>query len=203
MPTFCKADNETRAQVLDVMRRFHGDLTEAEVTVDVLWCDHGERDDTEQPALKLHGYPCAATIKRTAVKDRLLGMVDAVLTIDRSSWNNLDDDERLALLDHELRHLELVVDKVCQVQADDAGRPKLRTRLHDWQLGGFHRIANRHGTKALEVQALAATLSDVKLRQQVFAWSDDCAPQEGTDLSASVADEIQAAVREMALTKDQ
>ena len=72
--------------------------------------------------------------------------------------------------DHELMHLDPVVEgtttetvpseedpnlfrKVERTffKTDDAGRPRLKIRLHDWQLGGFAAVAERHGEHAPEV----------------------------------------------------
>lgn len=165
-------------------------LARAEVTVDVLMAI--DRDDagapTGQPAVKLSGYPCAATVKINSLKDRVLGMGDALVTIDEHQWEELTDEKRRALLDHELEHLEVARvgggvlwhDPNCKVvlgiaKTDDIGRPRLKMRLHDWQLGGFRTIARRWGEDALEVHAVRAC-KDAKTGQ--YWWDFALTPPE-------------------------
>lgn len=142
-----------KQDVTDMMREaadlWHGNLVKAEVSITVLMAYN-----EDGPAVKLHGYPCAATVKINSLKDRVEGKGDATITIDAREWEMLTDAERAALLDHELEHLELVMEKGSQTvwKVDDHGRPKLRMKLHDWQLGGFDSIAARHREHALEVQ---------------------------------------------------
>jgi hypothetical protein len=55
----------------------------------------------------------------------------------------MSDAERLALLDHELTHVEVVYEV----------RPrKLRTRHHDRTYGWFDEVAQKHGEASQEVQ---------------------------------------------------
>jgi hypothetical protein len=173
MPSYSRGKPEIRARVSEVMGRYHGALVEAEVTVGVLMCHPGEG---EEHALKLHGYPCAATVKVTPLKQRVMGIEDAIITIDAVTWEGLTEEERVAVIDHELQHLDVAVDKDGEVRADDQGRPRLKMRLHDWELGGFASIAGRHKADALEVQAFRAVSQ--AYHQQLFRWSDDMAPSD-------------------------
>lgn len=103
-------------------------------------------------SVQLHGYDCAAVIKVVAYDQRVDSRRDAEIKIDQRTWDEITEPQQRALLDHEITHLELVIDdKTGIVKTDDAGRPKLRLRLHDWQLGGFRSISQRYGPDALEV----------------------------------------------------
>lgn len=152
MPIFSKpTQGDVVHEILRLMMdAYHSELADAGVTVGVLFATPGENDDY---ALKLHGYPCAATIKITSYKDRVLGIADATITIDETQWDDFDEAERKALIDHELQHLALQVDKEGQTKTDDLSRPKLKMVLHDWQLGGFALVASRHKAASLEAQA--------------------------------------------------
>ncbi len=155
--TFEKADNETKRLLVEMMRRFHPEITDAGVTIDVLFANNFDEDANENlPALKLHGYGAAAIIKIVPLQQRALGHGDALLTIDGYSWGRFNAPERLALLDHELEHIELVLGDGGEVKLDDMKRPRIRLKLHDWNLQGFDAIAKRHGEDALEVQAVRA-----------------------------------------------
>jgi hypothetical protein len=140
-----------------VINEHHGDLAKAGVTVHVLMATNENKAGEPIAALKQRGYPIAAQIQITSLADRNRGIADAKLTIDEFAWDRLPDASRIALLDHELEHLSLVYDsKTGQLKHDDLGRPKLRTRPHDFEVGFFNTAAQRHGAAAVEVQALRA-----------------------------------------------
>jgi Putative phage metallopeptidase len=117
-------------------------------------------DDTEkETALKRSGWPCAALIKIVNQRDRAAGGPDVLLQIDGDGWLNLDDDEKRALLDHELLHIEFPgVIKSPEGQyvpiQDNLSRPIVKLRQHDFQLGGFFAIVERHGDAAIEKQSV-------------------------------------------------
>lgn len=108
--------------------------------------------DSKEPAVKLHGYPCYATIGIIPLKQRVDKRADAEITIDRDVWDNdLTEPQQRALLDHEITHLEIVKDDIGAIVTDDIGRPKLKMRLHDYQIGGFSEVAQRHRGNSIEV----------------------------------------------------
>lgn len=155
--TYEKAPEEVTAALGEMMRRHHPELAREGVTIDVLMVsDIDEESGENVPTLKVGGYHAAATIKVVPLPQRALGHGDALLTIDAYTWDGLGAAERRALLDHELQHVELQCDDGGAVKRDDMKRPKLRLRLHDWNLQGFDIIAQRHGARALEVQAIRA-----------------------------------------------
>ena len=78
----------------------------------------------------------------------------------------MDIDKQRALLDHEVAHLELVRDDAGKVKTDDAGRPRLRIRPHDYQTGGFWDVIERHKEAACEAVCLG-------LRDEVAALNDE------------------------------
>lgn len=162
-----KAGEAIHQSLVDIMLEHHRELAACEVTVDVLKVAKVDSDGiADGHALRHNGYAAAATIKIVAPKQRALGQADALVTIDSTTWDVLDEAERVALLDHELEHLQVrsgaigypvAIDAdtgelVGKAVLDEQGRPKLLMKLHDWQLGGFKAIAERHGTGALEVQ---------------------------------------------------
>ena len=128
----------------------HPDLRDAEVAVYCLFAI----SDTGQ-AIMAHGYPALARIKINKLEDRVAGFLDATMLIDKIAWEEMDDEGKAALVDHELEHLKVVIDKEGSLVTDDAGRPKLRIKKHDWQTGGFYSIAKRHQDKAHEVIQIA------------------------------------------------
>lgn len=124
-------------------------LEDAGVTIDAMFADaKGE------PAIKVRGYPAAAKISVTSLQDRVRGIADAKLLIDREAWSRLSESRRIALLDHELEHLDPVIDALGLV-LDDLGRPKLRMRPHDFEMGFFESVYKRHGEASMENAAIS------------------------------------------------
>lgn len=118
--------------------------------------------EASEPVLTHGGYPAQAVVRLTPVRDRALGVADAVIVLDRSNWLTLTAPQRDALIDHELHHLELVVNEETGTpQWDAVDRPKLAIRKHDHQFGWFDAVAERHGDASPEVrqakQLIAAT----------------------------------------------
>ena len=68
--------------------------------------------------------------KATAVETHLTG-IDLILIVNTEVWHALEDEPRLAVLDHELCHVD---------RADDGS---YKIRGHD--LEEFHAIVGRHG----------------------------------------------------------
>ncbi len=82
--------------------------------------------EATEPVLTHGGYPAQAICRITPVRDRALGVADAVIVVDRSNWLTLTQPQRAALIDHELYHLERAVDEETEIPKTDAvDRPKL------------------------------------------------------------------------------
>jgi len=158
-------------EMLDaVMREHHGDLAEEGVTVSLLFAHAAVSQDGEiqGPALKLRGWPALAVVGVVSYKDRVEGRSDARILLDGDRWPDLSDRQRRALLDHELEHLTLVRREDGKVRYDAAGRPRLKMRPHDYELGGFWAVVDRHGKDALE--SLAYRHVHAGFSQRTFPW---------------------------------
>lgn len=127
-------------------------------------------DKEGEPAVRLHGYACYATIGNVPYPQRVRGAGDAVLTIDRREWDDMDAEDQVGLISHELAHLEFpdatITEKLFLPKKDLAERPVIAIRKHDWQLGGFRRVVDRHGEHAPEMKALA--MLNASMRQGKF-----------------------------------
>lgn len=164
-----KATSEIVELVHEVKRLYHGDLLAEDVTIGVLTVEDSESPD---PVLKHHGYPAAAIVKVVPYKERVKGTEDAELVIDLPTWDGLTEPERAAMIDHELHHLEVQKEAESDItKRDNADRPKLRLRVHDFEIGGFDVVVRRHGRYALEAQATAKAYQ--QLRQLTFDWTND------------------------------
>jgi hypothetical protein len=196
--TYTPAKSDVTDVLETVMGRYHGDIADNGITIGILMATS---DEEGEPAVKLHGYPCAATIQITSYKNRCLGIADAVITIEADIWKTFTEAEKIAVLDHELTHLELVYDKDGVLKTDDANRPKLKMRLHDWQLGGFAVIAERHGAASIESQEFRAAYHTYY--QQLFKWSDDQGGENDEIMESSTVSITGAQIGKLTAVKKQ
>jgi hypothetical protein len=175
MAIYEKADRSVNAFILKIARKFHKPLCDAGVTFGAIMA-HPSTDkegEPKGPAVKLHGYKCAAVVRVTKLKERVYGLPDVEITIDAEHWDGLDEDLQAALIDHELEHIKLATNKLGELQKDDRNRPVLKAQLHDWQLGGFESVARRHGQAAAEVIGLKLALQKPALvEQREFLFPD-------------------------------
>lgn len=129
----------------------HKPLNDNKVTVDFLFAYGKENaDGTIKDAIKVHGVRALGYAKTVGIKERTLGHSDALIVVDGDWWSTSGEEEHLALLDHELYHFEVRRGEDFEVLRDDAGRPKLKMRPHDYEFGWFKTIAKRHGTHSAE-----------------------------------------------------
>jgi hypothetical protein len=128
----------------------HGELMD--VTVSALFVYDDE--ESSKAVLTHAGYPAAAVVRITPLKDRTLGVADAVIVVERVAWLALSQRQRDALVDHELTHLTRKVDEENgdAPLSDALGRPKLGLRKHDHPFGWFDEVAQRHGEASPEVR---------------------------------------------------
>lgn len=152
MTTYVQADDSTRALLGTVMAQYHQRLQAIGLTVNILMAHAplDEAGDPDGPALKQHGAPAIAIIKINPLKQRAHGLADAELVLDGDQWPTFSRAKRIAIMDHELTHLEPTL------KNDDLGRPKLKMRQHDFQVGWFFDVAQRHGGESVEVEQFKA-----------------------------------------------
>lgn len=169
---YWKADEEVMRRLKLAMDQWHHDLANARVNIGVIMAANPK----DGPAVSHGGYPALASVKVVPLKDRITKGYDAEMLIDASFWKTTTEETRMALLDHELSHLELKKpkerkqDKKKKVDAeeegadddddtiagqsflvDDIGRPILKMKKGDWNVGdGFVEVVRRHGVNAVE-----------------------------------------------------
>lgn len=154
MPRYEKAPAEVGQTVERMMDRYHPQLRDAKVSITCLMAfpTTDKNGDSSGPPLRFQGYPAAAIVKIIGLKERTDGRSDVEICIDGDAWPLRSDAEKEALIDHELEHLDLKIDKDGAIVRDDLDRPRLKIRKHDHQHGWFDAIVRRHGRAALEFQ---------------------------------------------------
>jgi hypothetical protein len=159
-----RADKETDKLLEHTLKTHQEELHKADVTVSVLFTE--DLNDKKWPAY--------AMVKITKQRDRCLGVDDAVITIDQDRWNLMAKEQRVAILDHELEHLEVVYEDNGDVAVDESNRPKLKIRKHSHQFGWHDAVAKRHGKNSIEVmQALAFIESSGQIYLPGFQPDDE------------------------------
>lgn len=103
-------------------------------------------------------------------KLRALMPYDGEILIDRDWWDSVNERQQEALLAHELYHFVPKMDATGSLVVDDAGRPKLKLREHDFEVGWFAHIASRYGSDSVE---RAQARQVVEENGQAF-WPDLC-----------------------------
>lgn len=152
-----KASDDVLNRIEKLRKKHYVDLES--VTIQALFVF----DQTNEQCLSHQGYPAAAVTKIVSVKERAAGLADVMIVVDRFYYSSLVGDECNALLDHELYHIERVIDEKTGRPAHDViDRPKLRLRKHDRAFGWFDEIAARHGHASVEVRQAQDLLSSAR-----------------------------------------
>lgn len=154
MPTYSPAPEEVSILASALLCQFetHKLTLDSRVKIDYVFArgdvdpDTGERIND---AIKKDGFRVLGQTRIISLKDRAMGRGDVEIVLDADHWDEINEEQQRAILDHELHHVTVKVD-LRGVVRDDLGRPKLKLRKHDVQLGWFSAIAARHGNAAEE-----------------------------------------------------
>lgn len=171
MATYRKADPDATDIVVSILGQHYPKLAAAGVRIGVLMAFAPKSDKTGEPignAVMWAGMKAAAKIRIVSLKDRVAGLPDAQIIVDGDEWPDWDEKRRTALMHHEVEHLELRLDDEGNVQTDDAFRPKLKLKTHDFYVGGFWNIVEQYETSALESEAYIGIHKG--FTQRCFPW---------------------------------
>ena len=127
-------------------------IKECGLTVELSWARAVEKKDgSKPPALMHHGQPALGLASKFKLQDRVHGKPDCRVTIDADWWDTAPEEQRRGLLFHELYHFEPKMDDTGLVaELDDAHRPKVNLKKHDYQVGWFYAAARRFGGASQE-----------------------------------------------------
>ncbi len=149
--TYQKADVGTIALLNLVQQKHHPRLILNDVRIGVLFAIAKVDDDGNKTGPAIKGYagaPAGASVKNVSLKDRVVKDYDVEMLIDGDEWPHLPECVQVALLDHELTHIDPTG------ETDDLGRPKIKMREEDFIAWGFWEVIKRHGAAAMEHRAL-------------------------------------------------
>jgi len=171
--TYTQCSPEIHKTARDIMHTHHPDLFANEPSFLCIFVDAGiDEEGNPKPAIKHQGYPCAGIVKLTNAADRACGKPDFVIQLDHQVWSRTEEEGRTSLLDHEITHVEPDLDEEGEYQVHSDGRPRLKMRRHDIEIGIFHEVIERHGAAAIDaVQVMNVYHSESG--QAVFAFMED------------------------------
>lgn len=188
--TYKKAPTDAQLLMEAVRDEFHPDLVEAAARIGLMFAFGPRNEETGEltgPALKVHGTTAAGECRLNSLRHRAEGKPDATITIDGDQWPEWSESRRRSLLDHELYHLIVQRAQSGAILTDDLGRPKFKMRQHDFEVGWFQIIAERHGEASFEVEQ-AALLVDER-GQILWPWAPSAPADdsEGNDREATIS----------------
>ena len=136
----------------ELVVKFHEDITQANIAL--AWNLSWKPD--------IDGSATLGKCRKVGSLDRELMAFDFVIILLREFWESADvsDDQRRALLDHQLCHGAVVLDKNGEPVEDERGRKVYRMRKHD--IEEFSQVVERHGTYERDLEKFAKALQKSK-----------------------------------------
>lgn len=149
---FCSAPEVGKVAEL-LIPEFHPHLVD-NIRIDYVFSDKTTKKGTKEVWGTMRKISALNAYLASDENSKEHGVTDSffVMVISEPVWNNLDDSQRKALVDHELCH--------AKVDIDDDGNYKLKIVPHDME--EFQEIVKRHGLWAEDVRAFAAAATDAE-----------------------------------------
>jgi hypothetical protein len=143
-----RTDGSEPYAILDEMRRYHRETREAMIAL--AWRMNLNPDADSHLIL-------GKCVKASDLQ-RELSEYDFVILLNREVWfdDEFTADKKRALMDHELCHAAVSVDKDNVPRRDERGRLVFRTRKHD--IEEFQAIVHRHGCYKKDLEVFADAL---------------------------------------------
>lgn len=102
------------------------------------------------------GHLTLGKCKIASELDRRLHGCQVIVILNRDAWEHFSERQKRALLDHELCHAEIKLDKDLQPVEAEEGRKVYRTRKHD--IEEFRAVVERHGIWKDDLQTFAESV---------------------------------------------
>lgn len=162
MKVYSLPDESVTDVLAEALKKYHGELSKINIRIGIIMVSSEDKDGEPdgKPALKsASGHPAAAKVGLVSPKDRLTKHYEVEILIDSQAWGEMTPAKRLAVLDHELTHVEVTKGGEGEVKVDAYGNPKLKLIPDQFHLWGFLEIAQRHGTDSSEVLCMRDMVS--------------------------------------------
>jgi Putative phage metallopeptidase len=99
------------------------------------------------------GHLVLGKCKKATDLDREFREFDFVILLNSRAWKSLKENQRAALVDHELHHAGVVVDKNGEPVYDERSRKCYRIKKHD--IEEFHAVVKDHGLYKHDLESFA------------------------------------------------
>lgn len=166
---------ELYALMEELIDEFHDHLIGAKIAL--AWC-HSWKPDPD-------GILTLGKCKKAADLDRQLHNRDFVILLNHAVWTvaEFTDEQKRALLDHELCHADIALDSEGESQVTADGRTVYRIKKHD--LEEFQCIVERHGCWKKHIEEFARAALE-RGRSPLFASDEG---DDDTKVSISLGGE--------------
>jgi hypothetical protein len=134
--------------ILDRMREHHVELGAASIAIAWRLGLSADKD----------GHLILGKCMKASDLQRELVEYDFVILLNRDTWGSFSEEQKCALMDHELCHAARVLDDEGNEKFDERGRPIWRIRKHD--IEEFQEILQRHGCYKEDLERFAKALLD-------------------------------------------
>lgn len=131
-----------------VRRKWHAELVDARIAL--AWRVRLKADKD--------GHLLLGRCVKVSDLHREFAEYDFIVVLNREVWDDPEfgKDKKMALLDHELCHAAVVLDKHGDKKVDERGRGVYRMRKHDVE--EFRAVVERHGCYKRDLEAFAKAL---------------------------------------------
>jgi Putative phage metallopeptidase len=143
----------------ELVGKHHEELSNAKARISLAWALNWKAD--------VDGRKKLGACKKASDLDRELAAWDFVILVSQAFFEDADitDEQRMALLDHELMHATVRLDKNGEPVVDERGRTVFRLRKHD--LEEFADVVRRHGMWKRDLEVFGAALAHGKGAKQL------------------------------------
>lgn len=153
---------------LDRLTKHHEHLSEARIALAWMLDVKADAD----------GHLTLGKCKKATDLDREFREFDFVILLNATAWKQFSELQRAALVDHELHHAGLVLNKKTgDPVEDERGRKVYRVRKHD--LEEFRGVVKRHGLYKSDLEEFARTCQEAPLFKEEAKADEEIAGRVG------------------------
>lgn len=156
--------------IAEVLKRWKADLRPARIGA--AWMV-GKKPDKD-------GRVVLGRLKKCSELERQLHHLDAIVLLNQDHWRLLKEEQRLALVHHELCHLAEALDQNGEVAYDGHGERKWRTVKHDVE--EFNEVIRTHGCYKADIVSFVQ--GAVEKDPQLSMFDEGTKSEKGSPLRA-------------------
>lgn len=144
------------AMIKALIQSHHEELTNA--TIALAWALAWKAD--------VDGRCTIGKCRKASDLDRELVKIDFVILLSAEFWRAAKEPQRIALLDHELHHATVRLDRDGEPVRDERGRVCYRMRKHD--IEEFSGVVQRYGLYKRDLETFAAAIRSGPSQQSLL-----------------------------------